>query len=186
MTDMQYSTRAGRAYSRIGARNSATILVAAAIMMGNLVPAHASEREEFLFPSLNQLSTELTGAGSSALGNDPDSPANQAAREAQENKSRRRATVLHYGVTTQAEIDACKADTEHKVITLEGTPYERPCPSAPITKEDVEQAQREQVRWSLIHVPLQIVGFLFSVVMLPLNWVWNGLRGERENFFASS
>ncbi|PRQ11528.1 hypothetical protein C1Y63_05870 [Corynebacterium sp. 13CS0277] len=164
-------------------RTRATLagLVAVSMTLG-CMPAAAAEDTEFRMPSLDQLSSGIRAGASAAVGNDPDSPENQAAQEQRWRDHRRRRTILHYGVTTQADVEACQEEWKGKPIVAKDFGYDYPCPLAPITDEDVASARREDTLQGILMAPIMVAGFLLAVLRLPIDWVWNGLRGERDKF----
>ena len=54
---------------------------------------------------------------------------------------RRIRTVLKYGVTTEADIAKCQADWAGKELPALDRSYDFPCPTSPITQEDVDAAK---------------------------------------------
>lgn len=54
---------------------------------------------------------------------------------------RRIRTVLKYGVTTEADIAQCQADWAGMELPALDRSYDFPCPTSPITQEDVDAAK---------------------------------------------
>ncbi|APT84053.1 hypothetical protein [Corynebacterium aquilae] len=55
--------------------------------------------------------------------------------------NRREKTVLKYGVTTQEQIDKCKAEWADKVLPAIDRGYDFPCPTSPISQEEYDAAK---------------------------------------------
>ncbi|APT85652.1 hypothetical protein [Corynebacterium aquilae] len=160
-------------------------LCSCALLAGAVTPAHADIPNEF-DKSLDILFFEALESGSSASGNDPDSPENQKARDEAYQENKRMHSVLHYGVTTQEDIDKCVAKYAGKPIVAMEFPYNYPCPLKPITERDIANAKRDQFAKRAFFAPVAVIVGVLSVLMLPINWLWDGIRGARENFLASS
>ncbi|APT85651.1 hypothetical protein CAQU_12055 [Corynebacterium aquilae DSM 44791] len=97
-----------------------------------------------------------------------ESPEQKFARE------HRDRTILHYGVTTQEDIDKCVDYYKDRMVIDKYFGYDYPCVTEPITKADVEAAKDRKAREdqiAMLKTPFEALESLVKAFASPFVWL---------------